>query len=154
MDTGDVRGFAILCARLSEPEADREAILAENGLDEDAWEALDEAWQAQLSAEEDAAADDAGVPPLVLVYAEAFAAEQARLQATRAASRPVLAFEAFVKITQEMQRGDDPANLMKRHRLAVADFIAAERHWMKQMMNDAALWERFHAAVGGGGGAR
>jgi len=46
MLTTDVRAYAALSARLAEPDADRAALLAEHGLDEDGWDELDDVWQA------------------------------------------------------------------------------------------------------------
>lgn len=144
----DVRAYAALSARLAEPDADRAALLAEHGLDEDGWDALDDLWIARLSEAADAAGDEDRVPPLVQEHAEAFA----RAQAERASAGAPLSFERFVEITLEIQRaGADVKYVLSRNATTLHDYLRAEQHWLREMMDDAALQARFHKAMDRGG---
>jgi len=139
----DVRAYATLAVRLAEPDCDRAAILAENDLDEDAWDALDDQWQARLSAAVDEIGEDDSVPLLVKEHADAFAAAQA----ARVRPGPPLSFERFVEITHEIQRGHDIQHVLKRSGTTLHDYLRAEQHWLHVMMDDPALQERFHRAM-------
>jgi hypothetical protein len=138
----DVAAYAALAAALSDPNADREALLAAHGLDEDTWDALDEAWQDRLS-EADAGDDETeGVPALVAAYAEAFA------RAHTARARSELPFERFLEAARAMRRGVDMTTVLKRLDLTLEDFLSAERRWTQAMLADEALAARFRRAMG------
>jgi hypothetical protein len=142
----DVRAYAALSARLAETDADREALLAEHGLDEDGWDEIDDAWQARLSEAEDATGDEDAVPLLVKEHAEAFA----QAQATRVSAGPPLTLERFIEITLDVQRGQDTQHVLKRNGTTLHDYLRAQQHWLKKMMEDAALAARFQRAMGRG----
>lgn len=142
LDT-DVRAYAALSARLAEPEADRAALLAEQGLDEDGWDRIDDAWQERLSAAVDAMGDSETVPPLVQQHAEAFAAEQA----ARAAAHAPMPFERFLEITQDIRRGHESQHVMKRNGTTLQAYLRAQQHWLRRMMDDPDLQSRFHRAM-------
>lgn len=139
----DVRAYATLAVRLSEPDADRAAILAEHGLDEDGWDELDDAWQARLSAAVDEVGEDDSVPMLVKEHADAFAAAQA----ARVSPGPPLTFERFIEVTHDIQRGHDIQHVLKRNGTTLHDYLRAQQHWLKVMMDDADLQSRFHRAM-------
>lgn len=139
----DVRAYATLTVRLAQPDADRPAILTEHGLDEDTWDALDDAWQARLSAAVDEMGDAETVPLLVKEHADAFAAAQAE----RVSPGAPLTFERFVEITHELQRGQDVQHVLKRNQTTLHDYLRAEQHWLRVMMDDATLQARFHRAM-------
>lgn len=135
----DIEAYAALAASLADPAADRAALLAAHGLDEDAWDALDDTWQARLSAADEADTD--GVPPLVAAYAEAFA----RAQRERAQS--ALSFERFIEVARAMQRGTDLATVLRRLDVSLLDFLSAQRRFTEAMLADEALAERFRRAM-------
>lgn len=144
MLTTDVRAYATLSARLAEPDADRAALLAEHDLDEDGWDELDDAWQARLSEAEDAMGDEQSVPLLVKEHAEAFA----QAQAARVSPGAPLSIERFIEITLDIQRGQDIQHVLKRQATTLHDYLRAQQHWLKKMMEDAQLAAKFERAMG------
>lgn len=144
MLTTDVRAYAALSARLAEPDADRAALLAEHGLDEDGWDELDDVWQARLGEAEDAMGDEQSVPPLVKEHAEAFA----QAQAARVSPGAPLSIERFIEITLDIQRGQDIQHVLKRNATTLHDYLRAQQHWLKKMMEDAQLAAKFERAMG------
>ncbi len=141
--TTDVRAYATLAVRLAEPDADREALLADRGLTEDDWEEIDDAWQARLSEAVDAMGDADAVPLLVKEHSDAFAEAQA---GAHERGRP-LDLERFIAITLEIQRGHEVQHALKRNGTTLHDYLRAEQHWLKRMMDDPALQARFHDAM-------
>jgi hypothetical protein len=141
--TTDVRAYAAFTARLAEPDADREALLAERGLTEDEWDELDDAWQARLSEAVDAMGDSESVPPLVKEHSDAFA----EAQAARVSAGAPLDLERFIAITLEIQRAHEVQYALKRNGTTLHDYLRAEQHWLKRMMDDPALQARFHDAM-------
>lgn len=139
----DVRAYATLAVRLAEPDADRASLLAEHGLDEDTWDALDDTWQERLSAAIDEIGEADSMPLLVKEHADAFAAAQAE----RVRPGPPLTFERFIEITHEIQRGHDIQHVLKRNSTTLHDYLRAEQHWLRAMMQDADLEARFHRAM-------
>ena len=142
--TTDVRAYAALSVRLAEPDADRAAILAEHGLDEDGWDAIDDAWQERLSEAVDAMGDEETVPFLVKEHAEAFAAAQA----ARTRAGDPMPMERFVEVTLDIQRGQDVQHVLQRNGTTLHDYLRAQQHWLKKMMEDADLARRFEQAMG------
>jgi hypothetical protein len=134
----DVEAYAALSAALADPRADRGALLAARGLDEDAWDAIDDAWLARLSAADD---NDDGVPPLVAAHAEAFA------RAQRARAGEVLPFERFAAAARQLARGTDLATALERLDLTLDAYLAAQAHWTREMLADDALAARFRKAL-------
>lgn len=67
---GDIRRFAALCARLSDPFTDEAEVLREVGLDAASWTALRARWRAKLERE------DAEAAHLAARFGEAYAAER------------------------------------------------------------------------------
>jgi len=137
----DVEAYAALAAELADLRTDRAAVLAAHGLDEDAWDALDERWQDRLSAAEEAHGDADGVPPLVAAHAEAF------VRAQRARVREVLPFERFLAATRALRRGGDLAATLKRLDLTLETYLAAQAHWTARVLEDEALAARFDEAM-------
>jgi hypothetical protein len=135
----DLEAYATLAAELADPRVDRRAVLAARGLDEDAWEALDDAWQARLEAAD--AADDDGVPPLIAAHAEAFA------RAQRARVGEILPFERFVAAARELRRGGDLASTLRRLELTLDTYLAAQGHWTARLLEDEELSARFDRAM-------
>lgn len=141
--TTDVRAYATLAVRLAEPDADRETLLAERGLTEDEWEEIDDAWQARLSDAVDATGDADAVPLLVQEHSEAFA----EAQAGRTSAGAPLDLERFIAITLDIQRSHEVQHSLKRNGTTLHDYLRAEKHWLKRMMDEPALQARFHEAM-------
>ncbi|MGK4005425.1 hypothetical protein WMF31_22545 [Sorangium sp. So ce1036] len=137
----DVEAFATLAAQLADPSADRAALLAEHGLDEERWEALDDAWQARFSEADGDDGDDVGVPPLVAAFAETFARVQ------RARARSALSFERFLEAARAMKRGTDMATVLGRLDLTLEDYLSAQQRWTAAMLEDEELMARFQRAM-------
>jgi hypothetical protein len=142
----DLDAWVELSVELSDPAVDRTAALRARGLDEDAWEALDDAWQQRLS-DADAHLDagggdpDGAVPPLVAVHAEAFA----RAQAARTQGPP-LDFAAFVELTRAIERRPDIAAILRRFQVTLQQLLHSQAHWTKRMLEDPELARRFDEA--------
>ena len=137
----DLEAYVTAAAELSDPRVDRAAALAARGLDEDAWDEIDDAWQARLSEAEAEDATSDGVPPLVAAHAEAFA------RAQRARVRDVLPFERFVTAARALRRGGDLASTLRRLDLTLDAYLAAQAHWTARMLEDDALFARFEHAT-------
>ncbi|WP_437562831.1 hypothetical protein [Sorangium sp. So ce542] len=137
----DVEVYATLAARLADPGGDRAALLAEHGLDEAGWEALDDAWQARLSEADEDDGDEVGVPPLVAAFAETFA----RVQRGRARSE--LSFERFLDAARAMKRGTDMATVLSRLDLTLEDYLSAQQRWTAAMLEDDELMAQFQRAM-------
>jgi hypothetical protein len=139
----NVEAYATILASLADPEADRAAVLAAYGLDEASWEPTDTAWQARLSAAADAVdVEEPTAPPLLVAFAEAFAAAQ------RAQAKALLSFERYVEITGVVTRGGAVGDELKRLRVTLPEYLRAHEHWMRKMAEDPALSERFARAIG------
>jgi hypothetical protein len=140
---GDLDAYAAFALALADPNGDRGALLAARGLTEEAWEAIDDAWQARLSGAEADAANASGVPAFAAAFAEAFA------RAQRARARTEVSFDRFVEATRAMQRGTEMATVLKRLDLTLDDFLAEQARWTAAMLIDDALAERFRRALRG-----
>lgn len=141
-DALDVAAYAALGAALADPACDRAAELRAHGLDEDTWAEADRAWQARLSRAMDAEPD--GVPPLIAAYALAF--ERAR--AAQVGAREVVSIERFADAIREIQRRGDPQAALSHLGLTLEQFIRANEHWTRRMLEDAALFERYRRRLG------
>lgn len=137
----DLEAYATLSAELLDPNVDRAAALAAHGLDEEGWEAVDEAWDARLSAAGDEDTD--GVPPLIAAHAEAFA----RAQRARAGVAEVLPFARFLEAARELARGKDLSTALKRLDLTLETYLAAQAHWTARMLQDDSLAKQFERAL-------
>ncbi len=139
----DVRAYAELSARLAQPSADRDVLLAEHGTSEDEWDEIDDVWQARLSEAVDAIGDSDVVPPLVNEHAEAFA----KAQAMYVNANAPMEFEAFIALTLEIQRGQEVQHVLKRNGTDLHEYLRAQRFWLTRMMEDPAMQARFHHAM-------
>jgi len=141
--TQDVEAFATLAEELSHPGTDRAAALSSHGLDEDAWNALDDAWQDRLWPDEDDADDDASVhlPAVLVAYSEAFArAQQAR-------GGGLLAFDRFVEVARALKRGTDLRTVLSRLGVTLEGYLAAHKHWTAKMIADETLAAQFRRGI-------
>jgi hypothetical protein len=137
----DLDAYVTLAAELADRRVDRDAALAAAGLTDDDWEAIDDAWQARLSAAEAEAEGSDGIPPLVAAHAEAFA------RAQRARAGGVLPFERFATAARELRRGGDLSSTLRRLDLTLATYLAAQAHWTARMLEDEELARRFEHAI-------
>lgn len=137
----DLQQYAAISAELVIEE--RAAVLARHGLDEEAWERVEDAWQARLSEELEAWEED-GVPPLLAELEAAQAAARARVRGDE-----VLPLERFAAAVREMGRGGDPVAALTRAGVSNADFTRASALWTGRMATDPALAARFAEIVGG-----
>jgi hypothetical protein len=134
----DVRAYAAIAGELGGGGRPRAAVLADHGLDEASWTALDDAWQARLSAAIDQADD--GVPPLVAAYTEALT------QALQRGEPGVLSLERYAETTRALERsGGDVAAALSKQGVTLAQFLKANAHWARRMVEDPAVAQRFAA---------
>ena len=138
----DVDAYASLGATLADPSADRDEVLATNGLDEAGWEIIEEIWQGRFDAADEAHGEAEGIPPLVVAHAEAFA----RARATRGGAG--MPFEHFVEVARAFARGDDAQGLLRRFGATLEEYLGAQREWTGRMLEDAELAGRFEKAMG------
>lgn len=138
----DVTEYATLAAILADPSCDRDAILGARGLDEDAWNEIDRAFQDRMAQAMEDERD--GVPPLIVAFAEAF--ERARAATRRTES--VISIERFAEATREIQRRGDPAAALAHVGVTLEDFLRANEHWTRRMLEDPALLARFREKLG------
>jgi hypothetical protein len=138
----DVETYATLTVALADGGRSREEVLGEQGLDEESWAALDQFWQDQLSAALDEDVD--GVPPLVAAYAAAFD----RARAASRAGAKILSIERFADATREIQRRGDPVAALAHVGVTLADFLRANEHWTRRMVEDPDLLQRFRSRLG------
>jgi hypothetical protein len=139
--TLDLARYAEISAKLV--VGDRAAVLARHGLDEDAWEMAEDAWQARLSSALETWEED-GVPPLLAELEAAQAAARARI-----AGDQILELARFAGAVREMGRGGDPVAALARAGVSAADFARASGVWTARMAIDPALAARFAELVGG-----
>src|SRR5690606_6445496 len=132
--------YARLRARLAAVGADRAALLAERGLDEERWEPIDERWQDRLSEALDVEGDD--VPELVVRYAAAFAEGQRT-------TGDVALLERFAQCTRALRGARDPRHALERLGMPLTDYLRANQHWAPLLARDPALQARFRAAMRG-----
>ena len=137
----DVVAYAKLAAALSRPDADREALLAEHGLDEESWQLVEDVWSERFTRAEEAHDDQDGVPPLVLAHANAFAAAQ------REQAGALLAFDRYVEVTRALQRGHDIATVLERFAIDLATYLASHQHWTVKLATDPALAQAFRRGM-------
>ena len=119
----------------------RDEVLAANGLEEDRWQAIDDAWQARLSAAMDAVTDQDPVPAFIDEYSRAM--ERARL----AGPQPV-PFEVYVAATRALRTSADPTVALQQLGMTLADYARANAYWLRRMIDDDDLAQRFQQDVG------
>jgi len=128
--------------------ASRAEILARYGLDDATWEALDDAWQARLSADTDAELpeneESASVPPLIAAFDAAMTRAQKRLEPAEA---PV-PLARFAEAMRELQRGVEITQALARARITMAEFMAANQYWTPRIVEDAEAAAEFRRIAG------
>ena len=137
----DVDAYAALVVMLSDESAERDAILRAHGLDEEAWEALDQDWQQVLSSAMDVDVETEGVPEVLARYSAAFVrAQQARKSA-------VLSIDHWALATRRISRSEDVAKTLSDLGLTLPLFLEANLHWTKRMLEEPALADRFRKTL-------
>lgn len=131
--TLDLEAYAAITVALADGALPRAIVLAERGLGEAEWAAIDERWQAELSGALEE--EHEGVPPLVAAYAEAF--ERAR--AARRRVKEILPLERFADATREIQLRGDPLAALAHLGIALGDYLAANEHWTPRILAEPAL---------------
>lgn len=138
--TEDIEAYAALVAALADPSADRATTLDAHGLDEERWEALDNAWQARISADEEACGDK--VPPLLAAYSDALArAQRARQKGA------ILSFEKFIELVRALRYGGDVTATLQRFGVTFQVLMASQQHWLEEMKKDDVLATRWQRAM-------
>jgi hypothetical protein len=133
-----MEGYAGVMAELAAAGDARADVLARHGLDEASWDALDEAFQAELSAA--MAAPDDEVPAVLSAYAAAYEAAQRALG-------PTLSIERFAEVTRLVSASGDVRAALARVGVTLAEYVRATEHWPRRMAEDDAIERRFRAAL-------
>src|SRR5438067_7421456 len=123
----------MLSARLSEEGVDRDALLAEHGLDELRWSMIEDHWQAVLSTAMDLDVETHGIPEIISRYSAA----SARAQEERASS--VLSIDHFAEATRRISRSHDVQKTLTDMGLTLSQFLKANLHWTKRMLESPEL---------------
>lgn len=139
----DIEAYAALSVALATAGDGRDALLAEHGLDEERWSAIEDGWYAALSKAEDEHGDADGVPPLVVQFAEVFQ----RAQQAQATGQDLMSFELYVSVTRSISRGRDVAQVLERQQISLATYLRAHQHWTMKMIGDPDLAMRFRHAL-------
>ena len=134
-----LEAYAELRARLSRDDVDRDAALADLGLDEETWDVIDDEWQAELSRALDTDGDD--LPAAVIAYADAFA------RAQRDAPGRLLSLETFARCTRALRGARDPKRALEKQGVTLTEYLKANQHWSPQLATDDATRHKVRAAV-------
>jgi hypothetical protein len=138
----DIEAYAMLSARLSGEDVDRDAILAQHGLDELRWSMIEDHWQALLSAAMDVDVEIHGVPEILSRYSAAYARAQ---EEDRPSS--VLSIDHFAEATRRISRSHDVQKTLTEMGLTLPQFLKANLHWTKRMLESPELAERFRKVL-------
>ena len=130
--------YAQVMAELAAAGEARASVLARHGLDESSWAAIDDHWQAALSAALDA--DDDGIPEILSVYAAAYEAAQRALG-------PPISIEQFAQVTRLLHAGADVRAALARVGVTLADYVRGSEHWSRQLAGDPEIERRFNDVV-------
>ena len=133
----DIDTYAALSARLSGEGVDRDAILAEHGLDEARWAEIDEHFQQVLSAAMEVEVEEHGVPEVLSRYSSAIARAESERQSS------VLSIDHFAEATRRISTSRNAQATLGEMGLTLSEFLEANLHWTKRMLEEPALAERF-----------
>ncbi len=123
----DLSTYATVMAKLAAAGADRAAVLASHDLDERRWDAVDTAWQQNLSAALDA--DEDGVPALVSEHAASYAAAQ------RALALPI-SLEQLAQVTRLLGASGDLRASLAKAGVALDAYLRGSEHWTRHIVED------------------
>lgn len=135
-----MEAYARIMAELCAAGPARAEVLARNGLDEDAWNAIDARWQARLSEALDDDDEGGGVPQILSDYAAAYEAAQRSLG-------PPISIEQFAHATRLLQASGDLQASLAKASLTLADYVRGSEHWSRRIAEDPELERRFHEAL-------
>jgi hypothetical protein len=135
-----VEAYAALMAELAAAGDARGEVRARHGLDEAAWDAIDQAWQDRLSEALDEEGD--GVAELLSRHAAAY-------QAAQSALAPPISLEQLAEVTRRLQVSGDLRASLARVGVSLADYVRGTEHWSRQIATDPEIERRFDAALRG-----
>ena len=141
LDILDIEEYAMLSARLSGEDVDRDAILAERGLDEAQWSLIEDHWQSVLSAAMDVDVEVHGIPEVLARYSAAYARAQEERSSTE------LSIDHFAEATRRISRSHDVQKTLAEMGLTLPQFLKANLHWTKRMLESPELAERFRKVL-------
>lgn len=136
----DLERHAELVTELWSSGRERADVLAAQGLDEAAFEALDARVQGALALGMDEEGDD--VPEILVAYDAALA--RARERRVDEASVPSL--ERFGAATAALERGVEPDKALARVGLTVTEYLRANAFWTPRVSKDPELHAAFQRA--------
>jgi len=140
----EVEAYARLMADLAAAGVDSRAeVLAQHGLDEESFEAVDDEWNERLS---EAMADDSegddGVSPLLAAYLAAF-------EAARRSEAPPMSLDSLALVTRYLSAKGDLRAALARVEVTFDQFSRATEYWTPRMAKDPALAARFEEVLKG-----
>jgi hypothetical protein len=133
-----IEAYAQVMAELASAGEARAPVLARHGLDESSWAAVDDHWQAELSAALDP--EDDGVPEILSAYAAAYEAAQRALA-------PPISIEQLAQVTRLIGASGDVRAALAKVGVTLADYVRGTEHWSRQLVADPELERRFNDVV-------
>jgi hypothetical protein len=134
----DLRGCAEVSARLAEAKDQREATLREIGMSELEWVEIEKTWLLRI-----AVAMMQGDTSLAVEYDALYAAAQDAL----GPAQPSRDLDQYAGVLADIEGGGDPADVLPRHGLTIAEFARLQRAWTTRAAADPALNETLRALV-------
>jgi hypothetical protein len=129
-----IEAYAAVMAELASAGEARAEALARRGLDEAAWEKIDNHWQARLSEALDQ--DDDGGATVLSTYAAAYEAAQRSLA-------PPISLDQFAQVTRLLSASGDLRASLSKVGVTLADYVRGSEHWSRQLAEDPDLERRF-----------
>jgi hypothetical protein len=139
----DIEEYAQVMAELASAGDARREILARHGLDEARWDAIDAAWQAQLSEAMEQDADGEGIPEILSRYAAAYEVAQRSIS-------PPISLDQFAQVMRLLDTSDDVHASLAKVGVTLADYVRGSEHWTRQLAGDPELERRFHDVLRSG----
>ena len=133
-----IEAYAQVMAELASAGEARGPVLSRHGLDEASWAAIDDRWQARLSAALDV--DDDGVPELLSAYAAAYGLAQ------RALAAPI-SLDQFALVTRLLNASGDLRASLAKVGVTLADYVRGSEHWSRRLAGEPDLEARFHEVL-------
>jgi hypothetical protein len=136
----DLETYARIAAELALAGAARADVLAKHGLDEDAWDDIDDGWQERLSAADDEVEAEDGVAPLVALFLAAYQAAQQGLA-------PPISIETLALVTRLVETSGDLGSALARSGVTLLDYVRGSEHWAPRLASDPDVARRFQVAL-------
>jgi hypothetical protein len=133
----DLAAYARASVRLAERDRPRAAVLAELGLDEARWIAIEQTWLLRIATA--MLQQDASLPA---EYEAAHAAAQGEIAGAREVT-----LEAYAGVVAAIEAGREPSIAIAEGGLTPASFAAAQRSWSAKIAADPAIESSFRALV-------